>query len=129
MKDLQRFMIVFGLVSTAFDLLTFVLLHRWFQADEATFQTAWFTVSLLTELAVVLVLRTRGAFWRSAPSRLLWTTSIAVGVLALLLPLLPAMRAWFGFVDLAPSLVLALLGVVLAYLVATELVKRRIGAA
>jgi len=128
-KDLQRFMIVFGLVSTAFDLLTFLLLHRWFDADEATFQTAWFTVSLLTELAVVMVLRTRGAFWRSSPSRLLWTTSIAVGVLALLLPLLPPMRAWFGFVDLAPRLVLALLGVVVAYLVATELFKRRIGSA
>ena len=26
---------------------------RWFHADEATFQTAWFSVSLLTELAVV----------------------------------------------------------------------------
>ena len=53
-KDLQRFMIVFGLISTVFDLLTFLLLHRWFHADEATFQTAWFSVSLLTELAVVL---------------------------------------------------------------------------
>ena len=33
-----------------------------------TFQTAWFVVSLLTELAVVLVLRTHGPAWRSAPS-------------------------------------------------------------
>ena len=128
-QDLRRFMVVFGLVSTVFDLLTFVLLHRWFGADEATFQTAWFSVSLLTELAVVLVLRTRGAFWRSAPSPLLWGTTLAVGALALLLPLLAPMRAWFGFVALSPTLLAALAGVVLAYLVATELLKRRIGAA
>jgi len=128
-KDLQRFMIVFGLISTVFDLLTFLLLHRWFHADEATFQTAWFSVSLLTELAVVLVLRTRGAFWRSAPSPLLWATTLAVGVLALLLPLLAPLQSLFGFVALSPSLLAALLGVVLAYLVATELLKRRIGAA
>ena len=122
-------MIVFGLISTVFDLLTFLLLHRWFHADEATFQTAWFSVSLLTELAVVLVLRTRGAFWRSAPSPLLWATTLAVGVLALLLPLLAPVQSLFGFVALSPSLLAALLGVVLAYLVATELLKRRIGAA
>ncbi|WP_395693453.1 magnesium-translocating P-type ATPase [Piscinibacter sp.] len=127
--DLQRFMIVFGLISTVFDLLTFLLLHRWFHADEATFQTAWFSVSLLTELAVVLVLRTRGAFWRSAPSPLLWGTTAAVGVLALLLPLLAPVQSLFGFVALSPSLLAALLGVVLAYLVATELLKRLIGAA
>ena len=57
-RDVRRFMIVFGLISTVFDLLTFVLLLQVFEADEATFQTAWFVVSLLTELAVVLVLRT-----------------------------------------------------------------------
>jgi Mg2+-importing ATPase len=127
--ELRRFMVAFGLVSTAFDLLTFALLYRGFGADEATFQTAWFTVSLLTELAVVMVLRTRGPFWRSAPSRLLWVATLAVGVLTLVLPLLPPVRALFGFVALAPGLLATLLGVVLAYLAATELLKRRIGAA
>jgi len=128
-SDLRRFMIVFGLVSTVFDLLTFVLLHRWFRADEATFQTAWFMLSLFTELAVVMVLRTRGPFWRSAPGRALWAITLAVGALALLLPLLPPVQRWFGFVTLSPTLLAALAGVVLAYLAATELLKRRIGAA
>lgn len=127
--ELRRFMIVFGLASTVFDLLTFVLLHRWFRADEATFQTAWFTVSLLTELAVVLVLRTRGAFWRSAPSLLLWMTTLGVGAAALLLPLVPGLRALFGFVVLPLPLLGALAGVLLAYLIANELLKRRFGAA
>ena len=41
-KDIQRFMIVFGLISSVFDLLTFAVLLLVFHADEATFQTSWF---------------------------------------------------------------------------------------
>jgi len=66
--EVRRFMLVFGLLSTVFDLLSFALLLYVFDAGEATFQTAWFVISLLTELAVLLVLRTHGPAWRSAPS-------------------------------------------------------------
>ena len=59
-REIRRFMIVFGLISSAFDMLTFAVLLLVFHASEATFQTSWFLISLLTELAVVLVLRTRG---------------------------------------------------------------------
>ena len=71
-------MIVFGLISSIFDLVTFALLLLVFHADQATFQTSWFVVSLLTELAVVLVLRTHKSALRSRPSRLLlWSTLVA----------------------------------------------------
>ena len=126
---LRRFMVVFGLVSTLFDLLTFVVMLRLFDAHEPSFQTAWFVVSLLTELAVVLVLRTRGPFWRSRPGPWLAGATVAVALLAIGLPYLaPAQRA-FGFVPLALPVLGALLGVVAGYLACTELVKRRIGAA
>src|SRR4029079_8659391 len=46
-NDIQRFMIVFGLISSAFDLLTFAVLLLVFHANEATFQTSWFVISLL----------------------------------------------------------------------------------
>jgi Mg2+-importing ATPase len=52
--QVRRYMIVFGLVSSIFDLLTFAALLLVFRAGEATFQTTWFVVSLLTELGVVL---------------------------------------------------------------------------
>jgi Mg2+-importing ATPase len=123
MKEVRRFMVVFGLVSTVFDLLTFVLLVNVFHADEATFQTAWFVVSLLTELAVVLALRTRGAMWRSAPSPLLLGSTLAVAAVAIALPLLAPVRALFGFVTLPAPLVLALGAVVIGYLATTEAVK------
>lgn len=41
-----RFIIVFGLVRSAFALLTFFVLRRIFHADERTFQTAWFVAVL-----------------------------------------------------------------------------------
>ena len=129
MDEVRRFMIVFGLVSTGFDLLTFALLRLAFGADEPLFQTAWFVVSLLTELAVVLVLRTRGALWRSRPSPLLLAATLGVALCALALPWLPGAAALFGFVAMPPALTAALLAVVLAYLAVTERVKRRIGAA
>ena len=84
-RDIRRFIIVFGLISSIFDLLTFAALLLVFHADQPTFQTFWFIVSLLTELAVVLILRTERPAFRSSPSRLLlWTTlAVAAGTLAI----------------------------------------------
>ncbi len=60
-KDIQRFMVVFGLISSVFDLTTFAVLLLVFHADQATFQTSWFVVSLLTVV---------GAYWMSSIRRL-----------------------------------------------------------
>ena len=68
-KGIRSFMLVFGLVSTLFDAITFVLLKEVFHAGEAQFQSAWFLISLMTELAVVMVLRTRRPAWKSRPAR------------------------------------------------------------
>jgi P-type Mg2+ transporter len=125
LAQIRRFMIVFGLVSTVFDLLTFVVLLQLFNADETQFQTAWFTVSVLTELAVVLVLRTRGFCLRSMPSGvLLWTTA-AVGLLTLALPYLSPAAVLFGFVPLPGGMLLAAVLIVAGYVAATEVVKAR----
>ncbi len=119
----RRFMIVFGLLSTVFDMLTFLVLLQVFDADEPTFQTAWFVVSLLTELAVVLVLRTRRPAWRSTPGRtLLWSTA-AVAAAALFIPYLGGAASVFGFVPLPAHLVGAILLIVAGYIGATEIAK------
>jgi Mg2+-importing ATPase len=122
-KYVRRFMIVFGLVSTVFDLLTFALLLNVFEADEPTFQTAWFVVSLLTEIAVVMVLRTNGPAWRSAPSWLLVWTSVVVGLAALAIPYAAPFAGALGFVPLSWPLMGGVLAVVAAYVVSTEAVK------
>ena len=123
-KQVRRYMVVFGLLSSAFDLLTFAALLLLFRAGEATFQTTWFVVSLLTELGVVLVLRTRGAAWRSRPSALLLWTTVAATAFALATPFFGRMSTLFGFVPLSTVEMGTVVGIVTAYLAATEAVKR-----
>jgi len=121
----RSFMILFGLVSTVFDLLTFALLRIVLRADPATFRTSWFVLSLLTELAALFVLRTRRPFWRSAPSALLMWSSIFVALLAIGLPYSGTIAAVFAFRPLAPNLLVPLLFIVIVYALGTEFAKRR----
>lgn len=123
-RYVRRFMVVFGLVSSIFDVVTFAFLF-WLAAVTAPiFQTGWFVESLITELGIVLIVRTRRPFWRSAPSAMLSRLTLAVGVLALAIPYLPG-ADWFGFVPLPASIVAGLLAITLAYLAASEITKRR----
>lgn len=121
--DIQRYMLVFGLISSPFDLITFVLLLQVFHAPQSLFQTAWFVMSLLTELAVVMVLRTRGRAWNSKPGRLLVWTSLAVAMVAVAAPYLGPVSRLFGFTPLSPLLMAAMLAVVCAYVTVTETAK------
>jgi Mg2+-importing ATPase len=124
-RRVRRFMLAFGLTSSAFDLLTFTALLGVFAADEPVFRTAWFVVSLLTELAVVLVLRTSGPAWRSHPSPLLLAATVGVGALALALPWIGPLAGLFGFVPLPAALTGTLLAIVLAYVAVSEMTKQR----
>jgi len=123
-RDVQRYMLVFGLISSAFDLLTFFLLLRVFHATEGTFQTAWFLISLLTELVVVLVLRTRKPVLSSRPSRMLGWSTLAVALASLAIPYLGFASSTFGFVPLTAAELAAALAIVAAYAAATEWAKR-----
>ncbi len=120
----RRFMMGFGLISTVFDLLTFALLWWIFEVGEAVFQTSWFVISLWTELAVLLVLRTRASCWRDRPGRWLGLGTAAAAGVTLTLPFLGPLSASLGLVPLTPSLLAASLALVLAYTATTELCKR-----
>ncbi len=119
-KDIQRFMIVFGLISSVFDLVTFAMLLLVFHTGEATFQTSWFVVSVLTQLAVVLVLRTHWPALRSRPSRLLLWSTVGVAAATLAAPFLGMPSSAFGFVPLPALHMGALIAIVAGYIAATE---------
>ena len=124
-REVRSFMLVFGLASTAFDLVTFVVLLLYFKVNEVTFQTTWFVVSLLTELAVLLVLRTRGPLRGSRPSRLLILATLATALVALALPYTGAAARVFDFVPLPFAIVVAAMLIVAAYVATTEALKLR----
>ncbi len=121
--EVRRFMIVFGLVSSVFDGLTFVILLKFYHAGEAEFQTVWFVVSLLTEIAVVFSLRTRAVFFRSRPGLALIAVSIMVSAVAIAIPYAGPLTRLLGFVAIPLPVMGALLAVVLTYVCTTEVTK------
>jgi len=119
MRFVHNFMLFLGPVSSVFDFLTFGLLLLVFHADEALFQTGWFIESLATQVLVIFVLRTRRNPLRSRPHPVLATTSVAVVVLAVVLPFTP-LGAWFGFVPPSAAFLLAIAGLTVSYLLLAQ---------
>lgn len=120
----ERFMVVFGLASSLFDFITFGVLLYLFHAGAAEFRTGWFVLSLITELGIIWVLRTRRRAWKSSPSRLLQVIIGAVFLVALSLPYSGPIAVALGFRAIRVSEVAVLLAVVVAYLAASELLKQ-----
>ncbi|KQX21458.1 magnesium-translocating P-type ATPase [Variovorax sp. Root434] len=123
MKFIQRYMWLFGAISSAFDALTFWLLIQVLHADAPLFRTAWFVESLATQVLVIFVIRTRGRPWTSRPGAALSLASLFVVAAALLLPFSPLAR-FFHF-EPPPAIFFAwLAGMLAAYLALAELAKR-----
>ncbi|PLP55618.1 magnesium-translocating P-type ATPase [Mesorhizobium loti] len=118
----RRFMISFGLVSSIFDLATFAFLLYGVQASASTFQTGWFVESVMTELVVLLVIRTRKTFWASRPSRLLVALVAAVAAVVVIIPYSPV-AAWFGLIPLPLPVLLGLLAITGCYVLVSEATK------
>ena len=120
---IRQFMIVFGLESSLFDFLTFAVLLFFFHASPTVFRTGWFVETVLTEIGILLVIRTRRPFFQSAASRLLLGASLGVVVLVLLLPYLP-FAGWIGFTPLPLSVLATMLGIALLYTFTGEWTKQ-----
>jgi Mg2+-importing ATPase len=123
LRSVQRFMAVFGVLSSLFDAATFALLLLVFQAKAALFQTAWFMESLTTQVLVIFIIRTRRNPLRSRPSPWLLLSSLGAIALANGVPFTP-LGEWFGFVPPPPLLLLALLGLVAVYLASATVLNR-----
>lgn len=122
-RMIRNFMVVFGLISSVFDYITFGVLLWWLQVSETTFRTAWFVESLFTELVILLVVRTRRSVFRSRPGRWLWISTVATAVGAIALPYIPWAEEIFDFVPLPLPLLLLLAGITLAYAMVNEWLK------
>ena len=120
---IKRFMIVFGLLSSVFDYLTFAVLIFILHANQRVFQTGWFTESVVSAVLIVLVVRTRLSFFKSLPGRYLSITTIAILLLVLMIPYSP-LASIFGFVPLSWKYYMLMLATVTAYILSAELAKR-----
>jgi len=123
-KKIRNFMLLFGLISSVFDIITFVVLRLGFNAGAELFRSGWFVESTFTELVVMLVLRTRKRFWRSRPGTALWVSSAVLGALVIVIPFTVVGKA----LQLAPlplPLLAVLAGLIAVYAAINELAKKR----
>ncbi len=122
-RFIRNFMLYFGLLSSVFDFFTFGLLYWLLQASPELFRSGWFVESVVSAALAVLVIRTRGPFWRSRPSRTLTLATLAVVAATVLLPYTPLGRL-FGFVPLPLAFLGLMALLVLLYLACAEALKR-----
>ena len=122
-KSIRRFMIYFGLLSSIFDLLTFAILRLGFHASEALFRSGWFVESTLTELTVMMVLRTRRRFWRSKPGSGLFWSSAILAVTTITIPY-TGFGHLIGLTALPARLLFLLFGLICIYAALNEIAKK-----
>jgi P-type Mg2+ transporter len=122
-KFIRNFMLVFGLLSSVFDYLTFGVLLLALNASVGEFRTGWFMESVISASMIVLVIRTRGPFLKSKPSKALLTATLLVALVTVLLPYTP-MGGLFGFAPIPIPYLLTLLLIVVLYVISAEVAKR-----
>ena len=122
-KFIRDYTLVFGLISSVFDIITFAILLFIFHASPQQFQSSWFIEGLATQVLIIFVIRTRiTPFYRSKPSRLLTISSLTIVAVGFLIPYTP-IGALFDFVAPPLEFYLALVGIIASYLVLVEVVK------
>ena len=122
---IKKFLLVFGPVSSLFDILTFTSLIVVFHAPMETFRTVWFLESLCTQTFIIFAIRTtRVPFYKSHPSRFLVISSILVVLAGIAITFTPA-GGLFGLVPLTLPYFLFIGAIVATYIVVVEIVKKR----
>ena len=122
-RFIRRFMVIFGLLSSVFDYMTFGVLLFVMHAKEQMFQTGWFAESVISAILIVLVVRTRLSFLKSLPGKYLTIATALVFLFVLAVPITPV-ASWFGFVKLPLKFYGLMVVVISAYLFSAEFAKR-----
>ncbi len=121
---IRRFMVIFGPLSSLFDVATFAVMLGVFHAHATEFRSGWFVESLATQTLVIFAIRTRRVpFFRSHPSLPLTLAAIGVVAVGALLPASP-LAGTLGFAPLPGAFFAVLAVMVVGYLLLIELGKR-----
>ncbi|MGO2100581.1 magnesium-translocating P-type ATPase [Vagococcus salmoninarum] len=125
---LLKFTLCIGPVSSIFDIMTFVVMWTIFGAntvaEQGLFQAGWFLVGLISQTLVVHIVRTEKLpFIQSRASWPLIISSLAAIVVGLVIAT-TSLRGAFDFTALPVSYWPWLIGILIAYMITTEVAKR-----
>jgi Mg2+-importing ATPase len=113
--------ILLGGVSSLFDFMLFGIFAR---VSPSALQTAWFILSVITEVFLIFSLRTRLVFFRARwPSFMLTFLSIVVLVVTISFPFVSWGAKIFHFIKPDISFIIIIAGLAIGYFIATETVK------
>ena len=126
-RNIGRFMLWMGPLSSIFDITTFALMWHVFGANsidhQGLFQSGWFIEGLLSQTLVVHMLRTRQIpFIQARASWPIMLTTLAVVVIGVTLPFSP-LAATFGLQALPLSYFPWLVATLLGYCLLSQGVK------
>jgi Mg2+-importing ATPase len=116
---ISNFMYFFGSISSLADYATFALLLFVAQANVNLFRSAWFIESMLTELVIIFLLRSRKICFAQRPSWPLIISSLVVGIGSIAFVMSPLGRA-FGLFPVPLWILGVIVLIVLAYSLLTE---------
>jgi P-type Mg2+ transporter len=122
-KFIRNFMLVFGLLSSVFDYLTFGALLLLLHAQPEQFRTGWFMESTMSASLVVLVVRTRQSILHSKPGKYLFWSTLVTVLLAVIIPF-TSLSPLLGFRALPLHFLLVLCAIVALYVITAEGVKQ-----
>ncbi len=124
---LQKFSQIFpyifflAVISSLFD---FIFFGIFYSQGEKVIQTHWFLLSVLTEIFIILSVRTRKFFLLAkSPSQILIFLAIFVWLFSFILPFTKFGQNYFYFILPTLSSILIIVSVSMAYLTANEIVK------
>lgn len=91
--SLKHFMLFMGPVSSLFDIIVFAILLFFFKLqDAATFQTIWFSYSIVSNLLGMHIIRTaKLPFIESNAHKFVYTSSILLSIIGVIIP-----YTWLG---------------------------------
>lgn len=121
-KFIRNYMIVFGIHSSFFDVITFLTLLYVLKVKETAFQTGWFVESILTELFILFIIRTHKNFFKSKPGKYLFLLSVLGLILTLGLPY-SFLASEIGITPIPLYNLGILLTIVLLYVVTADILK------
>ncbi|WP_296001363.1 magnesium-translocating P-type ATPase [Rugamonas sp.] len=127
-RDIGRFMVFFGPISSVFDISTFALMWYVFRADTAArqtlFQSGWFVVGLLTQTLIVHLIRTpKLPFIDSIAAFRLLATTLLIMAVGVFLPMGP-LAHYVKLEALPPAYFPWLAAILAGYAALTTLMKR-----
>ena len=115
-KSLKRFMLFMGPISSAFDIVVFTSLWVLFKVrDAATFQTIWFSYSIVSNLIGMHIIRTsKIPFIQSNAHKAVYISSIMLIIVGLTVPF-TALGSMIGLVPIASKYIFLIFLVTLLY--------------